>query len=399
MIFLCGETVNIIPNVMQYIKITTMKNFLTVILTLLVTYSYGQVDLTDKFKQLYSEGKYEEIIKYKPKKDENLTAKALYYIGMSHYMRSEDKEAMNYLDLAIEKGPVDYDMFYYKGMLYYYASKFKESLPYFDKAIALLPGEPDFHAGKGESYYAMGVKDSAIVYFEKASKLPNCKTRVFLLKGEIYQEQNNFENALNAFKTALVQLTPSDDTYQNCSFNLGLMQQLTGKLNDAKETFENHISAYPTDFHAMAKLIQVYYSLSEFDKAVPFKEKLYAAHKAKKLQEGMKDMFCFDQFEWNSKRIMAFELFNEFDNGFITIKYKFFVTDNKGNIEYTIQSESSSAVRMSEGKYILTVEKVNNHYSYWSYKFNDDFDYKILKEQLIKILNGDIKPDVSTIRN
>lgn len=52
---------------------------------------------------------------------------------MSHYMKSEDKYAMKYFDLAIEKGSVDYDMFYYKGMLLYYANKFNELLPYFGK--------------------------------------------------------------------------------------------------------------------------------------------------------------------------------------------------------------------------------------------------------------------------
>ncbi len=375
-----------------------MKNIILFILTSFATYLYGQVDLADNFKKLYSEKKYDEIISYMPKKDENLTAKALYYKGMSHYMKSEEKDALKYLDLAIEKGPVDYDMFYYKGMLFYYANKFKESLPYYDKAIALLPNEPDFYAGKGQSYYALGKKDSAIVYFEKASRLPNCKTRVLLLMGEIYQDQNKIEDALTAYKTAIGKLTPSDDTYRICLFNVGLLQQLTGKMPGAKETLEKYISAYPTDFRAMEKLIQVYYSLSEFDKALPYKEKLYVANKAKKLPGEMKDMFCFDQFVWNTKRIMAFELFNEFDNKYKTIKHQFYVTDNKGNIEYIIQSESSPAVRMSEGKYILAVVKDNNHYSYWSYKFNDDYDYKKLKEQVVRILNGDVQPDATTIR-
>lgn len=217
-----------------------------------------------------------------------MTAKALYYKAMSYYMKSEDKDAMKYFDLAIEKGPVDYDMFYYKGMLLFYANKFNESLPYFDKAIALLPNEPDFYSGKGEAYYSLDNKDSAIVYFEKASKLPKCKTRTFLLMGEIYQDQNKIDNALLSYQTAIVQLTPNDKSHQICSFNLGLMQQLTGKFTEAKETLEKHISAYPIDFHAMAKLIQVYYSLSEFDKALPYKQTLYAAHKAKQLQEEMK---------------------------------------------------------------------------------------------------------------
>lgn len=375
-----------------------MKKLLTILMTLLVTCSYGQVDLANNFKQLYTEKKYDEIIAYKPKKNEDLTAKALYYKAMSHYMKSEDNDAMKYFDLAIEKGPVDHDMFYYKGMLLFYANKFNESLPYFDKAIALLPDEPDFYTGKGEAYYSLDNKDSAIAYFEKASKLPNCKTRVLLLMGEIYQQQNKVENALTMYKTALAQLKPGDDSYQSCSFNVGLSQQLMGALSEAKETLEKHVSVYPADFHAMAKLIQVYYSLNEFDKALPYKQKLYTAHKEKKLQEQMKDMFCFDQFIWNGKRVMAFENFDEPD-GFMFVKHHFYVMDDNGKINCRIDSESSVAIRMngSKNKYVLCLVKGESHFTYWQYVFNDNYKYPELKTAVLDILNAKVKPGASFI--
>lgn len=375
-----------------------MKKLLPILMTLVVTCSYAQVDLAENFKQLYKEKKFNEIIKYKPKKNEELTAKALYYKGMSHYMKSEDKDAMKYFDLAIDKGPVDYDMFYYKGMILFYANKFTESLPYFDKAIALLPNEPDFYAGKGEAYYALENKDSAIVFFEKAAKLPNCKTRVFLLMGELYQDLKQNESALTVYKTALTQLTPSDDSYQICLFNLGLLQQLTGKLSEAKETFEKHITAYPIDFHTMAKLIQVYYSLSEFDKALMYKEKLYAAHKANKLSEEMKVMFCFDQFIWDGKRVMVFENFDEPDE-FMFVKHHFFIMDDHGEIAYQIDSESSVAIRMndSKNKYVLCLVKDESHFTFWQYVFNDNYKYPELKAAVLDILNDKVKPSASFI--
>lgn len=370
-----------------------MKKLFTILLTFLVAYSYGQVDLADDFKKLYNEKKYNEIIKYKPKKNEDLTAKALYYKGMSHYMQSEDKDAIKYFDLAIKKGPVDHDMFYYKGMIYFYANKYSESIVYFDKAISLLPNEPDFYGSKGEAFYNLNKLDSAILNFEKASNLTDCKTRVFLLMGEIYQEQNEIENASLAYQTALGQLTTKDDSYQNCSFNVGLMQQLLGKLPEAKETLETHIALYPSDFHAMAKLIQVYYSLSKFEEAIPYKEKLYAAHKANKLQEEMKDMFCFDQFIWNGKRIMVFENFDEPDD-YMFVKHHFYVLDDNGDIEFRIDSESSVAIRMNESnkKYVLCLARNGSHFTYWQYLFNDDYKYPELKAAVLDILNEKVKP-------
>ncbi|MBK7036663.1 MAG: tetratricopeptide repeat protein [Bacteroidetes bacterium] len=375
-----------------------MKKLLAILFILLITTTYGQVDLTDKFRELFNENSYDEIIRYKPKKDEELTAKALYYIGMSYYMKTQDNAAMKYIDMAIEKGPVDWDMFYYKGMLLFYADKFEESLPYFDKAIVMLPDETDFYAGKGEAYYSMENRDSAIVYFEKAAKLENCEPRVLLFMGEIYQYQNKIENALTAYKTALPQLTPNDDSHQNCSFNVGLMQQLTEKFPEARETFEKHISLYPTDFHAMAKLIQVYYSLTEFDKAIPYKNILYAAHKSDKLKEGMKEMFCFDQFLWNDMRVMAFENFDE-TGDFMFVKHHFYILDNNADILYRIDSESSPAISINDpnSKYVLCLVKDESHFTYWQYVFNDDYKYPELKAAVLDILNDKVKPSASFI--
>jgi tetratricopeptide (TPR) repeat protein len=377
-----------------------MKKLLTIFISISVFYSFAQVDLTDKFKELYKHKKYNEIIKYKPKKNEELTAKALYYKGMSHYMKSEDKDAMNYINLAIEKGPVDFDMFYYKGMLLFYGNKFNESLPYFDKAIELLPEEPDFYAGKGEAYYSLNKIDSAIVYFEKASELPNCKTRVLLLMGEIYQEKKEVNKALTVYKTALSKLSPNEISYQNCSFNLGLIQYLTASYSDAKETLEKHVNTFPADFHAIAKLIQVYYSLNEFDKAIPFKQKLYAAHKSKKLQDEMKDMFCFDQFMWNEKRVLVFESFDEPDD-FMFVKHHFYIMDEDGNIAYRIESESSVSIRISDpkNKYVLCLVKNGTHLTYWQYVFNDDYKYPELKSAVLDILNDKEKPSAAFIPN
>jgi hypothetical protein len=176
------------------------------------------------------------------------------------------------------------------------------------------------------------------------------------------------------------------------------MQQLTGKLPEAKESFEKLVSAYPTDFHAMAKLIQLYYSFSEFDKTLSYKKKLYAAHKANKLPEEMKDMFCFDQFIWKGKRVMAFENFDEPDN-FMFVKHHFYVIDDNGNTMYQIDSESSVAIRTNgpKSKYVLCLAKDGAHYTYWQYVFNDDYQYLELKTAVLDILNGNVEPGSSFI--
>ena len=370
-----------------------MKRTLIILFTFFILSSKAQTNLEENFKQLYNNKKYDKIIDYKPKKNEEITAIALYYIGLSHYMKSEDDAAMKYLDKAIKKGPIYHDMYYYKAMLLYYSKKYNEALPYYSKAIAMLPNEPDFFIGKAETYYALDNLDSTIFYFEKATQLPKCNYSAFVFLGEIYQDKNNIEKAYSAYKSAFEQLMPSDKSYQNCSFNLGLMEQLTNRLYDAKTTFENHVAIFPTDYQAIGKLIQIYYSLSEFDKAIPYKQKLYVAYKTHQLPTSMKEMFCFDQFMWNKKRIMAFENFDD-SNEILSVKQHFFVTDNFGKTEYRVDLETSAAIRMSnpKNKYVLCLVKDNAHFTYWQYIFDDNYLYTELKSALLDILNEKIKP-------
>jgi tetratricopeptide (TPR) repeat protein len=367
-----------------------MKIIFGILLTFLTVYSYCQTDI--HIEQLYKEKKYDEIIKYKVKKGEELTSKTLYHIGKAYYIKSDDNNALKYFSMAIEKGPVDHDMFYYKGMVLYYMDKYNESLPYFDKAIELLPNETDFYAGKGHVYYAMNNYDSAIVYFEKASKLPNCKSRVFQSMGIIYQQQNKINEALEVFKSAVSLLSQDDEDYRICSYNVGLMQQLLGMSVDSKESFEKHLSIYPTDYLAMSKLIQAYYALSDYDKVLPLKEKLYQAFKANRLPKEMKDGFCFDQFTWRDKTVMVFENFHESSTE-MYIKHDFFIL-NGNNIEYKVCTKSSPSIRDydSKNKYLLSLEKGNTHYSFWQFMFDDNYKYTELKSAVIEILEGKVEP-------
>jgi tetratricopeptide (TPR) repeat protein len=367
-----------------------MKIIFAILLTFLTFYSHCQTDI--HIEQLYKENKYDEIIKYKTKKGEELSSKTLYRIGKAYYMKSDDNNALKYFDMAIEKGPVDHDMFYYKGMVLYYMDKYNESLPYFDKAIELLPNETDFYAGKGHAYYAMNNYDSAIVYFEKAYKFPKCKSRVFQSMGIIYQQQNRINEALEAFNSAISLLSQNDEDYRICSYNVGLMQQLLGLNVDSKETFEKHLSIFSADYLAMSKLIQAYYALSDYDKVLPLKEKLYQAFRTNKLPKEMKDGFCFDQFTWKDKTVMAFENFYESTTE-MYIKHDFLIL-NGNNIEYKVCTKSSPSIRSydSKNKYLLSLEKDNAHYSFWQFMFDDNYKYPELKSAVIDVLEERVKP-------
>lgn len=112
----------------------------------------------------------------------------------------------------------------------------------------------------------------------------------------------------------------------------------------------------------------------------------------------MEKQFCFDQFIWNGKRVMAFETFAEPDD-FPFTKHHFYVMTHNNDIDYQIDSESSAAIRMSnsKNKYVLCLVKNQKHHTYWQYVFNDDYQYPDLKAAVLNILNKKAKPSASFI--
>jgi tetratricopeptide (TPR) repeat protein len=360
-------------------------------------FSFAQAE---KLKALYEQQKYDEVIKYKPGANEDLSAKSFYYIGMAYYMKEDDRNALKYLDQAIAKGPADHDMYFYKGMILFFMKKYEEALPFVDNAIALLPEEPDFYGAKGEILNLLKRTDSAIVYLTKATSYQRCKPRYYLTLADIYQSLDRNVDALVVFKTAAERLPVGETDHQTFSYNTGLMQQLTGDSIAARASFEKHIIQYPDDYRAIAKLIQVYYSLEEYEKAKPLKAALYGAHKKNVLPEGMEKMFCFHQFYWKGKKIMAFEHFDEPGQEPIFVKHNFYVMKDDGTVDYQVRSESSAAVRMTpNGKYVLCLVRNSSFSTFWNYVFTDDYKYPELKKAVLDILNKAVQPSAKTTIN
>ncbi len=110
----------------------------------------------------------------------------------------------------------------------------------------------------------------------------------------------------------------------------------------------------PKDFHSYAKLIQIYYHKKEYEKAKPYKNKLYEAYKKGELEDNLKDMFCFDQFKWKNKLIQAYERYEEGSKD-IYNKHLFYVVGQGNNIEFRIQTVifANFTVEQGESKYLL----------------------------------------------
>lgn len=373
-----------------------MKNiFQTFITCLLSLYSYAQEKIITELKDAYEKEKYDWIISEHSKRTSEYPAKAIYYIGMAYYMKADDNNTLKSMDLAIKKDNTDPDAYFIKGMTYNYMGKFEKAIKSFNKAIALDSNNSNYFSGLGDSYVSKQDYTKALTAYIMATEKKDPIDRPFTMIPQIYAELNQPEKALQAFYKSKETISKESDSYINTLYNIGLYEYLNKEYDKSEVAFKELIELAPNDFPSYAKLIQVYYGKREYEKVKPLREKLYQAYEQGILKDNLKEMFCFDQFNWKDKLILAYEKF-AVKKGKLYYKHVFYVTNEKGETEFTVQTENSPiSVELGGPKYVLGMDK-NGIHSTFSYGFEENFKYDDLKKTVISVLEGKIKAGVSS---
>lgn len=373
----------------------TKKLLSLFIICLYGAFAIAQEPVIDELKLLNDAEQYDKIIDQYAGKTKDYSAKELYYIGLAYYMKENDENCLKFMNASIKKDASDPAAHFTKGSTLYYMKKYEESIKSFQEAIALENTNATSYSGLGDSYYKLNKLKEALDAYTLACQQSNVGCRPYAMKALIHSDLNDKETSLKAYYTVKEKCEKGSDSYLNALFNIGLFEYEKENMEAAERSFLEHIELAPDDFHSYAKMAQVYYFQKEYKKAVPYKEKLYAAYKAGKLSGNLKNMFCFDQFKWKNKSIQVFERFAE-DPSDIYVKHIFYVIDEKGEIEFKIQTEYSPiSVELGGAKYLICKSMGDSHATY-NYGFNDDFNYDDLKKTVIKILNEEVKPTASS---
>lgn len=356
---------------------------------------FAQDTLTTTLKHLIDEKKYDQIIEQYAPTPGNYSAKSLYHIGLAYYMKADDNNCLRFMNLSIEKDLKDPKPLYIKASTLNYMKNFDEAVKTFQSAIELNPNVGEYYSGLGDAYYNLEKADLAIEAYKKATQQKVPGDRPFTMIAQIYSDQHKTDKALEAFYLARANISKESDSYINALFNIGLFEVMNNNYDKAEMAYLELISISPADYHAYAKLIQVYYAKKEYEKATPYKLKLYEAQKKGLLKDNLKDMFCFDQFKWQNQSIQAYERFED-NSTKIYNKHLFYVLNANDNIEFRIQTEFSPvSVELGGSKYLLCMTKGKTHYTF-NIGFNDNFKYDDLKTSVINILENKVKPTASS---
>ncbi len=370
------------------------KILLTILAGLISMNTYSQSEITAKIKADYNNKKYAELISKHAETVSDYPAKAIYYIGMAYYMAADDNNVLKMMNLSIQKDATDPDAYYIKGATFNYMGQFDKAIEPFNTAIALDSSNANYYSGLGDSYYNLKKYDLALSAYVTSTKQIKPIDRAFTMIPQIYVNLKQPKKALQAFYNSKANISIVSESYITALYNIGLYEYLNKAFNKSEVAFKELIELSPNDFHSYAKLIQAYYGKKEYEKAKPYRNKLYKAYDQGKLTGPLKNKFCFDQFEHNDKLILAYERFAVV-KGELYYKHIFFITNDKGETEFTIQTENSTiAEEMGAGKYAVGMDKNGTHSTFGFIK--EDFNYDDLKSTVIKILDEDIKAGASS---
>jgi tetratricopeptide (TPR) repeat protein len=367
-------------------SIITMKTILSTFIFAICSFTiFAQDNITTELKALLDKKQYDKVIDHYASKSKDLSAKSLYYVGLAYYMKEDDINCIKLMNLSIDKNAKDPAPFYIKASTLNYMEKYEEAVKDFQSAISLEADNAEFYSGLGDSYYNLEELDLALDAYKKAIEQKNCPDRPYSFIAQIYSDQKNNDKALEAFYVAKSKISKESNSYINALFNIGLLESLKGNYDKAEPAFVDLLQLDPKDYHSYAKLIQIYYHQKEYEKANPYKDKLYEAHKKGLLKDNLKDMFCFDQFKWNDYLIQVFERYENENKGDIYNKHIFYVVDNAGEIVLRVQTEFSPiSIELGGPKYLLCANKGSTHYNP-GIGFNDDFKYTNLKAEAIRL--------------
>jgi len=348
--------------------------------------AFGQ-SVQDSLQLLYEAGAHQRAIQFGQAQAHQLDAGGWFYLGLSYYQQSAEQDAIRCFDRALHLDKGHVQAHFYKGCALFYQNQFEAAGFHLGKACRLQPLNADYASFLAEAYAFQGQLDSAIYYGQRAIQATGAPGKIYLLLGQLLFQQNQPDGAVHVLEQGLQDFEPSDPSYPEILYNLAQMYYLTGQFKPAEQKLEHYIKLEPDEYRAVAKLIQIYYAQEKYEKGNALKQILYAAFQRGEIPPDMRtDGFCFDQFTYEGKKILAFEYFLE--EGSFFCKHVFYVTNQAGEIESTIQTESSPAVLNTGKKYALTKSENGMHYTFAAQSFENNPDYVELKKGVLRILKG-----------
>ena len=150
-----------------------------------------------------------------------------------------------------------------------------KSEDYILKAAALSPDDANVNLTAGQIFMQKQDFEVALPYLKKAVELEPSNTKSIRNLAQIYYDMGQLEESIQTYEVAIDKETDREvkaDLY----FNLGILYNKVGDLNEAEYNFTNALDENPDDVEAVMGMAQVFENAEKWRKAEKFYRELIA---------------------------------------------------------------------------------------------------------------------------
>ena len=150
-----------------------------------------------------------------------------------------------------------------------------KSEDYILKAVALSPDDATVNVTAGQIFMQKQDFEAALPYVKKAVELEPSNTKSIRNLAQIYYDTGQLEESIQTYEIAIDKETDREvkaDLY----FNLGILYNRVGNLEEAEYNFINALDENPDDIEAVMGMAQVFESAEKWRKAEKFYRELIA---------------------------------------------------------------------------------------------------------------------------
>ncbi len=212
-------------------KVVKSVLLLTVYCSLFISCTGSSEAFLDKAKEQLQKGKAKDAVEYLnqaiDKDPEN--ARAFNMRGVAYFELKDYANALLDYEKAINLNPKDYKPYFNRASVKMEKSDWAGALNDCTKASEIQPDTAEIYVKSGMIHAALLKVPEAINDFDKALKLNPKETNALYNRGNIYFQTKDFENAEKDFLSAI----KIDSRFAKAFYGLSIVQQKMNKTNEA----------------------------------------------------------------------------------------------------------------------------------------------------------------------
>jgi len=185
------------------------------------------------------------------------------------------KKAINTFEVSARIKPDEAQSYTMLSTCNHLAGNTDKSEDYILKAVALSPDDANVNLTAGQIFMQKQEFETALPYIQKAVELEPSNTKSIRNLAQVYYDMGQLEKSIQTYEVAIDKETDREvkaDLY----FNLGILYNKVGNLEEAEYHFTNALDENPDDVEAVMGMAQVFENAEKWRKAEKFYRELIA---------------------------------------------------------------------------------------------------------------------------